>query len=405
MSQTVSVVLVAVGGYGNTYVGALLDREDPGAHRIAGVVDPYFERCARLTELKARNVPFYDTLSEFYAEHDADLAIVSSPINLHCPHTCEALANGANVLCEKPLGATIQEAERMIAARDQADKFVAIGYQWSFSEAIQSLKRDVIRGRFGKPLRLKTLVAWPRNRAYYSRNNWAGARDDGRGGWVLDSPVNNATAHYLHNMFYVLGDRTDRSARPARVTGELYRANDITNFDTGVARIVTEDGVEMLYAASHAVSGRRGPEFVYEFEDGVVRLGDASPEIEARYGGGWLKSYGNPNQEGNTKLWDAIRAARGEGEIVCGPEAASSQTLAVNGMQDSTPDIVEFPPEFIKTSGEGSARITCVEGLEDVLAQCFEQNRLPSELGVPWACAGQEIDLTDYPGFPSRPSG
>jgi len=34
---------------------------------------------------------------------------------------------------------------------------------------------------------------------------------------VLDSPVNNATAHYLHNMFYVLGHATDASAMPACV--------------------------------------------------------------------------------------------------------------------------------------------------------------------------------------------
>ena len=40
-------------------------------------------------------------------------------------------------------------------------KIVAIGYQWSFSDAIQKLKADVIAGIFGKPRRLKTLVLWP----------------------------------------------------------------------------------------------------------------------------------------------------------------------------------------------------------------------------------------------------
>ncbi len=44
-----------------------------------------------------------------------------------------------------------------------------------------------------------------------------------QGRLVLDSPVNNACSHYLHNMFYVLGDRLDRSDQPKWVTAELYR--------------------------------------------------------------------------------------------------------------------------------------------------------------------------------------
>src|SRR5918992_777122 len=100
----------------------------------------------------------------------------------------------------------------MIRARDAAGRQVSIGYQWSFCPAIQ---------------RLASMVLWPRDETYYLRNKWAGRLFTGQGHPVFDSPVNNACAHYLHNMFYVLGDRTDTSAVPARVTAELYRANSI----------------------------------------------------------------------------------------------------------------------------------------------------------------------------------
>src|SRR5690606_34582742 len=107
-------------------------------------------------------------------------------------------------------------------------------------------------GAFGKPKRLRTIVLWPRSDRYYARG-WAGKLRDQAGNLVMDSVANNATAHYIHNMFYVLGRATDESARPARVTAELYRANRIENYDTAAMRVHTEDGVELLYFGSHAV--------------------------------------------------------------------------------------------------------------------------------------------------------
>ena len=50
--------------------------------------------------------------------------------------------------------------------------------------------------------------------------------------------------------------------------------------------------------------------------------------------------------------------------------------------------------------GEGEKRVWVVPGLADVLRKCYEKNKLPSELGVPWAKAGKVVDLTDYHQFP-----
>ena len=161
MTPPVSIALVAIGGYGNYYVSALLDQTDPATYRIEGVVDPFAERSPRLADLKARGVAVFGSLAEFYASRTAELVTIASPIHRHCPQTCEALAHGSHVICEKPLGATVQEAQRMVAARDRAGRLVAIGYQWSFSRAVHELKQDIMAGRFGRPIRLKTLVLWP----------------------------------------------------------------------------------------------------------------------------------------------------------------------------------------------------------------------------------------------------
>ncbi len=103
-----------------------------------------------------------------------------------------------------------------------------------------------MEGVFGRAVRLKTITLWPRTHSHYARSRWAGRIKDDHGSWVLDSPVNNATAHYLHNMLYLLGKTTNSSARPASVEAELYRANNIENYDTGALRIKTEEGAEIF---------------------------------------------------------------------------------------------------------------------------------------------------------------
>ncbi len=404
MSAATSVVLVGVGGYGNTYVNALLDGRDTGPVRIAGVVDPFPEGCRRLPELRASGIPCYADLAAFYREHAADLAVVSSPIARHCEHTCLALENRSHVLCEKPLGATVEQVEAMRKARDRAGRFVAIGYQWSFNEAVRALKHDFLAGRLGRPRRLRTLVLWPRDAGYYARNDWAGALRDPEGRWVLDSPVNNATAHYLHNMFYVIGPTPDRSAVPARVRAELYRANPISNYDTGACRVVTDSGVELFFYSSHAVEVQRGPEYVFEFEKAVVTYSPQKAAIVARFADGSIRDYGDPNRDAMKKLRDCLAATRGQADIVCGIEAASSQTLCMNGMQLSGAPISEFPPEMLRSRGEGAKRRIYVHDLDRVLAACWEQGRLPSESDVPWARRGREVDVAQ-PDFRFPPDG
>ena len=143
----VSILLVGIGGWGNTYVDALLSNLGRGDFRIAGAVDPNPQNLITWIS-NEMGIPIFSSMEEFYAVSKADLTVVSSPIHFHCEQTCTALAQGSNVLCEKPVSATIQEARQMIEARDKAGKIVAVGYQWSYSNAIRGSKRHQC-GLFG----------------------------------------------------------------------------------------------------------------------------------------------------------------------------------------------------------------------------------------------------------------
>lgn len=402
-SSDTSIALVGIGGYGSIYVSALLDANpEERGFRFAAAADPTPGLCDRLEELQGRQVSIYASLDALYSEQRPDLVVISSPFHLHCAQTIQAVSNGSHVLCEKPMCVTVEQAREMQRAADRARRHVAIGYQWSFSPAIQRLKADIASGEFGEARQLKTMVLWPRDEQYYGRNRWAGRQRDPQGRPIYDSPVANACAHYLHNMLYVLGETPDRSVTPARVTAELYRAHPIENYDTAALRCFTDRGTEILFFVSHAIKQSRGPQFVYEFERATVTFTEhGGGEITAKLADGTTRNYGSPWAASDAgKLWSTLDAIRAGKTPLCGIEASVAHTQVCAAAQQSVARVQPFPAELVRTAGEAPARKRWVVELDDQLEHCYEAGKLPSELGLPWAAAGAEVEV--HPWAPAR---
>ena len=397
----VTILMVGIGGYGYYYLQNLFENYSHNEIVITGVVDPLAENSGLFTELGKRGIQVYNTVEDFYHKGgEADLVIISSPIHYHIDQSCVALKNGSNVLCDKPLSPVIQHIERLIKERDKSGKWIMIGYQWSYSKAIQELKNDIISGLFGKPIRMKSLCYWPREESYYKRNNWAGKIKDDDGKWILDSPLGNAMAHFIHNMFYLLGSQTDKSDHPVELVGECYKAYPIQNYDTGMFRAITAQDVEILFFGSHTTEHERGPIFQFEFENGTIKYGNNQKNIIAEdHTEKIIKTYGSPEDDDQfLKLHEAIKTVKEGGPMICGPEAATAQVLCVNGIQDSVEEIMSFSTDRIKAD-ENNERLW-VEDLGKDLYTCYLNNVLASEANLSWAIPGKKIDLRNYTRFP-----
>jgi predicted dehydrogenase len=397
----VRVLISAIGGYGHYYLQTLLEQVPPDRATLSGVVDPQARQARAWPRIASLGVPVFDEMADFYAAgHKADLAVVVSPIQFHVPQTCTALEHGSHVLCDKPLGATVQDAARLVSARDRSGRFVMIGYQWSYSTAIQALKRDILAGLFGRPLRFSTICCWPRLQAYYQRNPWAGRlRDPDTGEWVLDGPANNAMAHFLHNLLYLSGPRPDLSATPRTVEAECYRAYRIESYDTAACRVMTDTALEVLLYASHVTDTAIEPRFALEFESALVTFDARGGGIVARDLSGAEKRYGAPDDTPQfKKLFDAIDAVHTPAPVVCGPEAAAAQTLALNGIHESVGQPAAFPDSMVAADDVAGRRY--VPGLAEMLSQCFERRILPAESGAGWTRGGALVDLAGYRSFP-----
>lgn len=397
-----TIVLVGIGGYASGYVNALLTQPADCNWKLVGVVDPLAEKAPKYNDLKALGLPFFKTLDEFYAELQADLAVISSPIQFHCEQSCTAMRHGTNVLCEKPSSAVVQETVEMAKVSAETGKFCAIGYQWSYSPQMLALKKDILAGKYGKAKQLRSLTLWPRNDSYYGRNNWAGALKSASGAWILDSPVNNATAHYLHNMLFVLGETLDKAAEAVSVQAELYRANAITNYDTASLRIQVKSGAEIMFYTTHAVSRLRGPEFVYEFENGTVTF--CRGRMVGVTGDGEVIEYGNPVQDVSKKLGAAIHAAAtgDRSVIVCDATTALMHARCMNGAQESVDGIVEFPAGDVYKMGVPGAQVKVMPGLAENMERAYAEGKMLGEVWQkPFVKIGRVFNLTDYNVYPS----
>ena len=374
----VKILSVGIGGFANNYLQSLLSCENPD-FQIVGMVEPYPENCKFYPQLKDMGVPLYASMEEFYGENTADLAIITTPIHLHTPQILCALNHGSNVMCEKPLSGVSSDEKPILEAMEKSGKFVIIGFQWSYSKAVRDLKQDVQDGIYGKAEFLKCMVLWPRSKEYFTRGSGWGGRITINGGTIInDSVVNNATAHYLHNILYVTGNGYGISNEVAELECNLTRTNAIENFDTATLRFRLADGTPGVYIVSHSTLEQVNPVFEYRFEKGTVTYCEADGQIIGRFHDGTIKYYGNPFLNNNIKIYDAIRGVNTPGYVPpCGPATAAAQVRCVEKLQ--TNPIRNINGAYIHENNSDKGHFLYVEGLDALLKKCYEEEKIMSD--------------------------
>ena len=274
------IALVGVSGFGNVHYEDIMRACKAGrADIICATVINQQEEPAKCAALRSMGCTVFDDAAEMFQSFmgKVDLCFLPVGIGFHAPMTIAALENGMNVVLEKPLTATVQEADAIIDASKRTRRFVAIAYQHMYQPQIKSIKQAIISGEIGALKTVRGIGLWPRGKAYYARNNWAGKLRT-ESGWVLDSPVNNALAHYMNMVCYFGGETLDGMAQINSLQAGLYRANpEIENFDTGFIGMTTPAGVKLLFVTSHAPQSTLDPiveavgeKKLYSLDQGIV---------------------------------------------------------------------------------------------------------------------------------------
>jgi len=98
----------------------------------------------------------YLSYEDMLADPQLEAVIIATADAFHVPAALAALAAGKHVLCEKPLGVTLEEVQQLEAAVAASGMKLQVGHMKRFDQGLQSAK-DFIDGEMGEMLAFK---AW-----------------------------------------------------------------------------------------------------------------------------------------------------------------------------------------------------------------------------------------------------
>src|SRR5687768_10709901 len=163
------VALVGCGRISRNHIEAI-SRID-GLELVA-VADHREDRSREVGE--ASHLPWYTDLERMLKEVECDVVAIATPSGLHPLQGVAAARAGKHVVTEKPMAISLQGADDLVKACDDARVHLFVVKQNRLNAPVQMLKRAVDKGRFGRLYLGNCTVRWARPQEYYDQAPWRG---------------------------------------------------------------------------------------------------------------------------------------------------------------------------------------------------------------------------------------
>jgi len=137
--------VISTANIGVKIVSPAIQASSNGRLMAVGGRDP--QRAAELYGF-APNIRIYGDYESIINDPDIDAIYIPLPNSLHAEWTIKALRAGKHVLCEKPLAATVKEAEKMVEAAHANNVLLMEAFMYRFHPQIvwvlEQVKADLI---------------------------------------------------------------------------------------------------------------------------------------------------------------------------------------------------------------------------------------------------------------------
>lgn len=127
------------------------------------------------------------SVAELVARDDIHAVCITTPSALHREPALQAIRAGKHVMIEKPIDATVEGTDEILAAAQRAGVWVGSIFQARFGEGARALKHALDSGRFGRLVLCSAYVKWNRVPEYYT--GWKGKLDEDGGGAVINQAI------------------------------------------------------------------------------------------------------------------------------------------------------------------------------------------------------------------------
>lgn len=243
------------------------------------------------------------------ASPDIDAVFITSPDAVHGEHAQLAFAHGKAVLCEKPLTATVDQAEAMLAAAEASGTLFGVAHHYRWARSVLEMRTQVAAGEIGE---VRTAHAEFNYAAQNSRRTWITDPTLAAGG-----PIGDVGVHCIDTLRFVLGAdvlSVSTLATQDERSGEVEASASLQLEMTGDVVASVNTSARAAYRTVLEVVGSEGVLFA---ENGMTV--DRPVDVALHRGGESVNLHRYNNADAYTRMMDNFaRALRGE-EAFAGP--------------------------------------------------------------------------------------
>jgi UDP-N-acetylglucosamine 3-dehydrogenase len=231
--------VIGVGSIGRHHVRIYNQFDDV---RLVGIADS--DEGRRTGIARRYSIPAYASYQELFEKAKLDVVSVAVPTVNHCEVALAAIEAGVHVLVEKPIAATVEEADEIIQRAAEAGLVLTVGHVERFNPALAELKRRLAEGELGHVFQVhaRRLSPFPS----YIRDV----------GVVMD-----LATHELDIMRYLLGSEADRIY--AETERNLHSKHEdmlsgIIRFENGIVGVLDINWLTPTKVRELRITGARG---------------------------------------------------------------------------------------------------------------------------------------------------
>lgn len=178
----------------------------------------------------------YDSLEKMLDTEQLDFVDIITDVGTHASLTHLAAQRGLNVVCQKPMATSLEEARSMVEICREFQVQFLINENWRWQYPIRQFKRVLDEGRIGKPFRARVHYC----NSFPVFENQPFLKD-------LDQFIlTDIGSHILDTTRYLFGDAKSLYCHTIRVHP------DITGEDVATVLLQTESGMSVICEMSYA---------------------------------------------------------------------------------------------------------------------------------------------------------
>jgi len=203
--QLTRVAMIGCGSMARGHIRTILRLQNQHPSQVIVVCEPSPEMYAEMSKIFTEaglpvppNQPDLAKLLEDY-KSSLDVAFIVTPHAYHYEQAKACLEAGLDVLLEKPMVVTAEEAQSLIEVRDRTGKLLVIAFNGSLSPQIRAASKALHSGAYGSILNVVAYV-WEDWKDHYT-GHWKQNRAISGGGFMFDTG-----AHMLNTVADLVGE-------------------------------------------------------------------------------------------------------------------------------------------------------------------------------------------------------